>query len=229
MSNPRLVEISGLTFGEWFVVKKSGNMKSGAALWLCKCSCGTERIVIGADLRCGKSSSCGCKGSRSTIGQRSATHRMKGSRIHNCWSNMLRRCRDITNKTYGGKGITVCQEWHTFEAFFEWSKRSGYRDDLTIERKNNSLGYNPENCTWATRKTQARNRTIVNMANDHVSWAEIAEHHGVPVGVMNNRVSAGKWSFGKSATTPVGTEHEPPQRDRRTGKFVKAKEHKWRR
>lgn len=152
---------------------------------------------------------------------------MKGTRIHDCWSNMLRRCRDLANKNYGGKGITVCDEWLKFEGFYAWAQASGYRDDLTIERKDNALGYNPDNCTWATRKQQARNRTIVNMCAKDVSWAEVAEQHGVPVGVMNNRVAAGGWTFEKAATTPVGSEHELAQRDAATGRFVKGS--KWRR
>ncbi len=227
MKNPRLVDMSGKTFGEWTVVEKAGNKPRGAAIWLCKCSCGTERAVVGGDLRNGKSISCGCKGSRATIGERSATHRMKGSRIHMCWSNMLRRCRDKTNTTYGGKGIKVCSEWEIFEAFHVWAMASGYRDDLTIERKNNSLGYNPENCTWADRKRQSRNRTIVNMRDETISWAEVAEQHGVPIGIMNNRVAAGGWTHEKAATTPVGAEHELAQRDDATGRFVKGS--KWRR
>lgn len=227
MKNPRLLDMAGLRFGEWSVVEKAGNSKRGAALWLCKCSCGASRIVVGGDLRSGKSVSCGCKGSRATLGERSATHRMKGTRIHTCWSNMHQRCRNKSNPHYGGKGITVCEAWRHFEAFFEWAKQSGYRDDLTIERKDNAIGYSPENCVWATRKAQARNRTIVNMANNAVSWAEIAEQHGVPVAIMNNRVAAGGWSFEKAATTPVRSERQLPQRDKRTGQFTKGS--KWRR
>lgn len=227
MKNPRLIDMTGNKFGEWLVIQKSGNAPRGAALWLCRCSCGTERVVVGADLRNSKSVSCGCKGSRTTIGARSATHRMKGTRIHNCWSNMLRRCRDTSNKTYGGKGITVCDAWLKFETFYEWALTSGYRDDFSIERKDNALGYNPDNCTWADRKTQNRNRTIVNTRSDGTTWAEIAEAHGVPIGVMNNRVAAGKWSFEKAATTPVGSEHDLPERNNSTGRFLKGM--KWRR
>ena len=226
MKNPRLIDMSGTVFGEWTVLKKAGNAPKGAALWLCKCSCGTERVVVGGDLRNGKSTSCGCKSSQALVA-RTATHRMKGTRIHTCWSNMLRRCRNMSNKNYGGKGINVCQEWLKFEEFYAWAVLSGYADNMTIERKNNALGYNPENCTWADKKTQARNRTIVHMRDEHTSWAEIAEQHGVSTSVMHNRVLAGGWSYEKAATTPVGSVHEIPRRDEKTGQFVSGS--KWRR
>lgn len=226
-SNPRLIDLTGKTFGHWFVIEKSGNTKGGGALWRCKCLCGSLRNVVGGDLRSGKSVSCGCKGSRSTIGIRSATHRMKGTKIHTCWSNMLQRCRDKTNKNYGGKGISVCDEWLKFENFHSWAKSSGYQDELTIERINNSLGYNPDNCTWATRKQQSRNRTIVNMAGPNKSFAEVAEENGVSTSVMNNRVSAGKWSHEKAATTKVGSKKRNLQKDE-LGRFIKS-DNPWRR
>lgn len=227
MKNQRIIDMAGSVFGEWIVIEKAGNSKGGAALWRCRCSCGSERVVVGGDLRSGKSVSCGCKGSRSTIGERSATHRMKGSRIHTCWSNMLARCRNPANKNYGGKGIAVCDEWLSFKIFYEWAKDSGYQENLTIERKDNSQGYSPENCTWATRKRQARNRSIVHMRDNDTSWAEVAEAHGVPVSIMNNRVSAGGWSHEKAATIPVGSAKEPVKRSPATGQFEAGK--KWRR
>jgi hypothetical protein len=228
MKNPKLIDMGGKNFGEWFVVQKAGNTHGGAALWLCRCSCGTESIVVGSDLRNGKSVSCGCKGARATIGFRSTTHGMTGTKIHICWKNMLKRCRDMRNKNYGGKGITVCDEWLKFENFYMWAHGSGYRQDLTIERKKNSLGYNPDNCTWADRKTQARNRSIVKIREDGVSWAEISESNGVPVAIMNNRVASGGWALEKAASAQVNSVRDLPNRDDLTGRFTKGTK-KWRR
>lgn len=75
---------------------------------------------------------------------------------------MKNRCtnpKGVGAKIYHDRGIRVCQEWAaSFEVFRDWSLKNGYTDGLTIERKNNDLGYNPENCRWATPKEQIRNR-----------------------------------------------------------------------
>ena len=128
-------------------------------------------------------------------------------------------CRNLTNKNYGGKGIAVCAEWRDFATFYDWAVNAGYQDGLTIERLDNALGYSPNNCTWATRKTQNRNRSIVRMQSPGVAWAEVAEGHEVPVAVMNNRICSGKWSPEKAATTPVCAVKRAPARDA-TGRFV---------
>lgn len=66
---------------------------------------------------------------------------------------MHARCRDPKNKGYryyGGKGIQVCAEWKEFVEFYEWAMPNGFADGLSIERKNSSLGYSPQNCEWIT-------------------------------------------------------------------------------
>ena len=226
--NPRLIEMAGRVFGLWTVIEKAGNTARGLALWRCVCKCGTEKIVGGGDLRSGKSQSCGCTGSRTTLKDRATTHGMTGTRLHISWKNMQSRCRDVRREHYGGKGIKVCNEWSSFENFQHWAESHGYKDNLTIERLNNELGYTPENCVWADRTAQARNRTIVNMAPDGRSWAEIAEENGVTVGVMNNRLSAGGWPIEVAATWPVGKRRASLNRDSK-GRVVAAKEKLWRR
>lgn len=210
--NPRRIDMTGATAGLWSVLHQAGNTKGGGALWLCRCQCGTERAVLGSDLRNGKSVSCGCAGSRATIGERRKKHGLSGKRLYNTWKGMRARCSHPRWVNYHGKGITVCAEWESFEAFRDWAMTNGYSDTLTIERKDNSLGYTPENCIWADKTVQARNRSIVLRAPDGRSWAEVAEAHGISSAIFNNRIRSGGWEPEVAATWPLGKRRSTRQR-----------------
>jgi hypothetical protein len=90
------------------------------------------------------------------------THGDHLTRLYSIWKGMKTRCvnkNDSGFHNYGGKGISVCDEWQTFPPFRKWAFDNGYSDDLEIDRIDNSGDYTPENCRWVTRKVNARNRS----------------------------------------------------------------------
>ena len=82
-------------------------------------------------------------------------------KIYNCWYNMKERCLNEEHKWYsyyGGRGITICEEWMDFHNFYNWAINNGYSASLSIDRINNEKGYCPENCKWSTKSEQSKNR-----------------------------------------------------------------------
>ena len=96
-----------------------------------------------------------------------ASKRGRIERIYRIWSSMIGRCRDKGHTSYhkyGAKGIKVCDNWKKFENFRDWATSNGYTEKLTIDRKDGTLGYSPENCRWATYSEQNKNRRPRNVA-----------------------------------------------------------------
>lgn len=210
--------MTGQRHGDWLVLCKSGNTPRGAALWLCRCDCGVERPVIGADLRGGRSKNCGCK-KAVTAKSINLRHGESGTRLYNIWRLMRARCSDRSDNRYGGNGIKVCKQWLKYEDFRDWAISNGYRDDLTIDRVDNNKGYYPQNCRWADYKTQSRNRGFVALTSEGRPGPEVAEENGIPVRTYNVRRSAG-WSVDEAATAPYGKRRSFPPRSS-SGKFMK--------
>jgi hypothetical protein len=136
--------------------------KSGAneAHCECLCDCGKTTVVRTTRLKSGGTRSCGCLSLEKLV-ERSTTHGGTKTRLFWIWAGMNKRCRNANEPCYphyGGRGITVCQEWlDSFETFRDWALANGYCDDLTIERKDVNGNYEPSNCTWLTRSQQMFN------------------------------------------------------------------------
>jgi transcriptional regulator with AAA-type ATPase domain len=118
---------------------------------------------------------------------------------------MRRRCTDtkcVNFSRYGGKGITVCEEWRcNYKAFYDWAMANGYSDDLTIDRITNDGNYEPSNCRWATLKEQQNNRTYNKLLTYNGKTQNIkqwAEELGINYKTLWNRLVTYKWSIEKA-------------------------------
>ena len=139
-------------------------------------------------------------------------HGGKGTRLYGIWKAMKTRCYNPNFKAfprYGGRGITVCDEWlHDFAAFREWAIANGYRDNLTIERKENDGPYSPDNCRWATYKEQANNtrrNKIVFIGGERLTIAAACERFGVNPFLVYDRITRLGWSDERAVFTPART------------------------
>jgi hypothetical protein len=178
---------------------------------LCRCSCGKERLVRDGALTRGESISCGCYQSEvvsAAARKRNTTHGANRTRLHRIWHGMLTRCNDPENEDYGGRGISVCPEWHDFAVFQTWALANGYRDDLQIDRfPNNDGNYEPGNCRFATNKDNNRNRrdnvllTAWGATKTIAEWAEDSRCL-ISYDSLVYRVGKGKWDHERAISTP---------------------------
>lgn len=163
-----LIDLTGQKFGRLSVVSRAASDKRGEARWNCVCECGNTSAVLGSHLRSGRTQSCGClakevlKERIKTMPRRGHfTHNGSKTRLYSIWINMKTRCFNKKNrayKWYGAVGVTVCPEWLAFDNFRQWAFQSGYKEDLTIERKNPFGNYDPDNCTWIPKSEQRGNQ-----------------------------------------------------------------------
>jgi hypothetical protein len=144
-------------FKRWVVIEPAAHV-GGKGRYICKCDCGTERIVYAQSLRAGTSKSCGC-----LHRQKVTKHGHSRDRFYNVWHGMMSRCYDENADSfsnYGARGITVCDEWRNGpDEFVRWCHAHGkIPANRTLERKDNNGPYAPWNCCFATSYSQARNK-----------------------------------------------------------------------
>lgn len=215
-SKNQFIDISGEKFGKLTVIEPIGKSKYNEIIWKCRCDCGNEVTATGINLRRGHVKSCGClrgsgevSGSRNNLGGKYTGITKKNKRLYRIWIGMKSRCYNPNSgsyKYYGAKGVTVCEEWlHDFQAFYDWAMANGYRDDLTLDRKDNSKCYSPDNCKWSTMKEQAQNTSqtsFLEYRDETKTFSEWSETTGIPKNVLKQRIRNG-WSAEKALTTKL--------------------------
>lgn len=181
---------SGERYGNWVVLNDTTCMSKDKVP--CKCSCGVTSAIVANALTRGKSTMCRQCAHQVQMEQKRSMGKedafaMNPKKIfkaeYNSWSSMRNRCHGKTlHKDYGGRGVSVCREWR--DSFINFLRDMGCRPGLayTLERVDVNGDYTPQNCVWATRSEQSRNRrdSLYIMLGEHkVHVRDLVEIHGL--------------------------------------------------
>jgi len=185
---------------------------SGGVVWHCRCDCGNEVNVVRHHLISGNTTSCGCY-RREYVAEAKTTHGMtrhgKQHPIYRTWRTILQRCENpnvYNYRNYGGRGITVCAEWHNFIPFRDWALASGWEKGLSIDRIDNNGDYEPSNCRWVTQKENNRNKRsnrLITFNSKTQTMAEWAEELSISYYALKHRINDLHWPIERALTEPV--------------------------
>ena len=197
---------AGERYGRLLSAEFAGRDKRRRSLWRFVCDCGESVVLSTNSVRIGNTQSCGCL-RKEAIGNLNKKHGMKDRSEYKIWKAIRARCNCITDAAYpnyGGRGIKLCERWNDFLTFL---RDMGPRPaGSSIERVDNSRGYSPENCIWADRKTQARNKrnnAIVEFQGREMCLAEAVELAGAEYKTAWTRIFRHGWSVERALTEPV--------------------------
>ncbi len=200
-------DLTGLRYGRFTVVRRVENSKSGCSRWLCRCDCGEERVHTAGALNYGEIQSCGCLGKESRL-RSNTRHGGSKTKLYRVWHSMKDRCSLETCsafKHYGGRGISVCEEWKDYQVFHDWAMSSGYKEGLSIDRIDVNGNYEPSNCRWVSKDVQANNTTankVLCHNGESRTMSEWAKILGISYSTLAKRLHDG-WSVEKALTTSV--------------------------
>lgn len=189
-------DLTGQTFDKLTVIERAENNKHGQVMWRCRCSCGNFCTVASNLLIGGNTKSCGCLRHQAYH----KTHGLSASVIYRKYKDILSRCYNPNRQNYeryGGRGITICEEWkNNFQAFYDYVSKLEHFDEkgYSLDRIDNNGNYEPSNVRWADNKTQCRNKrnnVIVEYQGQKMTLAEASEKSGINVGTLLSRIKRG--------------------------------------
>lgn len=209
--------IPGTKFSRLTVINMLPKNNNRESHYFCICECGAERNILGSSLKNGNTKSCGCY-QKDQVRKAATRHGMSHTKIHHLWKGMMSRCYSPANfafEHYGQRGITVCEKWHTFENFFEdMGERPPGR---SLDRIDNNGPYSPENCRWATRAEQARNKRsnrVLGWRGEEKVLSDWAKCLGISGRVIAHRLDILGWDIERTLSKPA--------RSKRSSKFKPA-------
>lgn len=201
---PAPQNLIGVKFGRLTVISL-GETRNKKRYWHCQCECGKTTEVTTSKLNSGWTRSCGCLATETTIANNKKyprdghpIHGMSGHKLDGVLKAIKQRCSNPSNPRYadyGGRGITLCDEWMNNRAsFFDWAYRTGYHPGLSIDRIDNNKGYSPENCHWVPTITQNRNtrrNILVNINGETKSLSAWVAKTNIKYATVLARISRG--------------------------------------
>jgi len=203
---PKLDDLIGMQFGRLTVMMRDCSAR-GRTKWFCRCECGNTVSVYAYSLKNGNTKSCGCLQRKVASTMKTIHGSSSNSRLYSIWLNMKNRCTNTNHRDYhryGGRGISVCQEWtHSFISFRDWSISNGYDDTKTIDRIDNNQNYTPSNCRWTTPAVQAnnkRNNHLLEYNGETRTISEWAKELNVRPGVIFDRINRLGWTIEDALT-----------------------------
>lgn len=197
----KFIDLTGRRFERLSVLYRGDDLISNdgrhRTVWICKCDCGKILPVRTECLTSGRTLSCGClKAEKARNGH--LTHGHSQTKLYAVWRGIKTRCYNSNNDAYpryGGRGITMCEEWkENYNAFEKWAIQSGYKPKLSIDRIDVNGDYTPANCRWTDDKTQCNNRrsnrilTFNGETHNITEWANIL---GIPAKTLFTRLYSG--------------------------------------